>query len=93
MQRRPIPIDLLGLTFLILSIFYPWPSGLHDFSGWAIRLTFAMLSTLTMVAHLVLNVRLFKTVAQYVWLAADALVLMIALLWALNLLIGLQGMS
>ena len=46
-----------------------------------------------MVAHLVLNVRLFKTVAQYVWLAADALVLMIALLWALNLLIGLQGMS
>ena len=93
MHRRLIPIDLLAVAFLTISIFGPWSSGLHDYKGWAIRTTFAILTVLTLVVHFAVNVNVFKTVGYYVWAAADAILLMLALLWQLNLLMGLQGMS
>jgi hypothetical protein len=38
--------------------------------------------------------RLFYTLRlRYLWATVDAFVLILALLWQLNLLIGLQGMS
>jgi len=92
-RRRLIPIDLLALVFLSISIFGHWPSGLHDFKGWAIRTVFAMLSIFAVVVHFVVNARRFKTLSHYIWATADAFVLILALLWQLNLLIGLQGMS
>ena len=92
MHRRLIPIDLLGLVFLSLSIFGDWPTGVHDFKGWAIRAFFAMLSIFALVVYFIVNARRFKTFTHYIWVAADAFVLILALLWQINLLIGLQGM-
>ena len=93
MHRRLIPIDVLALAFLTISVFGPWSSGLHDYKGWAIRTTFAILSILTLVVHFVVNLKAFKSMGHYIWVAADAILLMLVLLWQLNLLMGLQGMS
>jgi len=54
---------------------------------------FAMLSIFAVVVHFVVNARRFKTLSHYIWATADAFVLILALLWQLNLLMGLQGMS
>jgi len=46
-----------------------------------------------MVLHFVLNATLFNKPVRYFRLALDVLVFVVALLWQLNLLIGLQGMG
>jgi hypothetical protein len=92
MRSRLIPIDFVALLFLAFAIFFPWPHGLNDYKGWAIRTALTILSIFAMVLHLVLNATLFNKRARYFRLTADALVFVMALLWQLNLLIGLQGM-
>ncbi|MDX6577587.1 MAG: hypothetical protein QOE96_3540 [Blastocatellia bacterium] len=93
MRKRLIPIDLIALLFLALAIFFPWPRGLHDFKSWAMQIIVTNVSLLAMVLQFVLNATLFSKPVRYFRLALDGLVLVIALLWELNLLIGLQGMS
>lgn len=93
MRKRLIPIDLIALLFLALAIFFPWPRSLHDFKSWAMQIIVTNVCLLAMVLQFVLNATLFSKPVRYFRLALDVLVLVIALLWELNLLIGLQGMS
>jgi hypothetical protein len=48
---------------------------------------------LAMALHFLLNATLFSRPVRYFRLTLDVLVFVSALLWQLNLLIGLQGMS
>jgi hypothetical protein len=89
---RSVPLDVIALLLLIVAISWPWPSGLHDFRGWTVRLVLTTSSILGIVFQLVKN-GAFRTPSRYVRLAADAVLLVVALLWQVNLLLGLQGMS
>jgi hypothetical protein len=93
MRKRLLPLDLVALILLALAMLFPWPVGLRDFNGWAVRAVLTMLSIVTMVAHFVLNAALFNKLTRYFRLALDTLVFVTAIFWQLNLLIGLQGMS
>jgi hypothetical protein len=93
MRKRLIPIDLIALLFFALAIFFPWPRGLHDFKSWFMQTIVTIVCILAMMLHFVLNATVFNKPAQYFRMALDVLVLVMALLWQLNLLIGLQGMS
>ena len=93
MRKRLIPIDLIALLLLSLALFFPWPRGLHDFKSWAMQTVITMVCTLAMALHFVLNATLFNKPVRYFRLAFDVLVFVTAILWQLNLLMGLQGMS
>ena len=93
MRKRLIPIDFSALLFLALAIFFPWPRGLHDFKSWAMQIIVTIVCILAMVLHFVLNATWFNKPVRYFRLALDVLVFVMALLWQLNLLMGLQGMS
>ena len=92
-RKRLIPIDLIALLLLALAIFFPWPRGLHDFKSWAMQTVVTIACIFAMVLHFVLNATLFNKPVRYFRLVLGVLVLVMALLWQLNLLIGLQGMS
>ncbi len=53
----------------------------------------AALSVFAMALHVILNRALFDNPRPYLRLIGDALLSLIAVLWLLNLLVGLQGMS
>ncbi len=93
MRKRLIPIDLIALLLLAIAIFFPWPRGLHDFKSWAMQTAVTIVCILAMALHFVLNATLFNKPVRYFRLALDVLVFVMALLWQLNLLMGLQGMS
>ena len=93
MRKRLIPIDLIALLLLALALFFPWPRGLHDFKSWAMQTVVTAVCIFAMALHFVLNTTLFNRPVRYFRLALDVLVFVLALLWQLNLLIGLQGMS
>jgi fucose 4-O-acetylase-like acetyltransferase len=93
MRKRLIPIDLIALLLLALAIFFPGPRGLHDFKSWAMQTVVTAVCVLAMALHFVLNASLFNKPVRYFRLALDVLVFVMALLWQLNLLMGLQGMS
>jgi hypothetical protein len=93
MRKRLIPIDLIALLLLALAIFFPWPRGLHNFKSWTMQTVVTAVCILAMALHFVLNATLFQRPVRYFRLALDLLVFVLALLWQLNLLIGLQGMS
>ena len=88
-----IPIDLISLLLLALAIFFPGSGGLHDFKSWAMQTVVTMVCLLAMALHFVLNANSFNRPMRYFRLALDVLVFLVALLWQLNLLINLQGMS
>ena len=93
MRKRLIPIDLIALLLLALAIFFPGGGGLHDFKSWAMQTVVTIVSIFAMALHFVLNANSFNRPLRYFRLALDVLVFLVALLWELNLLIGLQGMS
>lgn len=93
MRKRLIPIDLIALLLLALALFFPWPRGLHDYKSWAMQTVVTGLCIFTMALHFVLNANSFNRPVRYFRLALDVLVFLVALLWLLNLLMGLQGMS
>ena len=93
MRRRLIPIDLIALMLLAFAIFLPGSGGLHDFKSWAMQTVVTIASIFAMALHFVLNANSFNRPLRYFRLALDVLVFLVALLWQLNLLIGLQGMS
>ena len=93
MRRRLIPLDPIALLLLALAIFFPWPRGLHDFKSWAMQTIVTIVCILVMAFHFVLNSSLFNRPVRYFRLGHDLLVLVVALLWQFNLLLGLQGMS
>lgn len=92
-RKRVIPIDLIALLLLALAIFFPWHRGLHDFKSWAMQTLVTIVCILAMTLHFVLNASWFNRPVRYFRLGLDVLVFLVALLWLLNLLIGLQGMS
>jgi cation transport ATPase len=93
MRKRILPIDLVALLLLAVAIFFPGPRGLHDFKRWIIQTVVTVICIFTMALHFVSNATLFNRPFRYLRLSLDGLVLVTALLWQLNLLIGLQGMS
>jgi hypothetical protein len=93
MRKRILPIDLVALLLLAVAIFFPGPRGLHDFKSWTIQTVITVICIFAMALHFVLNATLFHRPFRYLRLALDAFVFILALLWQLNLLIGLQGMS
>ncbi len=93
MRKRLIPIDLISLLLLALAIFFPGSRGLHDFKSWAMQTVVTIVCILAMTLHFVLNANSFNRPVRYFRLALDVLVFLVALLWQLNLLMGLQGMS
>lgn len=93
MRKRLLPIDLIALMLLALAVFFPWPRGLHDFKSSAMQTIVTIVCILAMALHFVLNPNLFKRPLRYFRLALDVPVFVVALLWLLNLLMGLQGMS
>ena len=92
-RKRLIPIDLIALLLLALAIFFPWSRGLHDFKSWAMHTAVTIACILLMTLHFVLNANSFNRPVRYFRLALDGLVFVVALLWLINLLMGLQGMS
>jgi hypothetical protein len=92
-RKRVIPMDLIALLLLALAIFFPWRRGLHDFKSWAMQTVVTIVCILAMTLHFVLNANSFNRPVRYFRLALDVLVFVVALLWLLNLLMGLQGMS
>ena len=92
-RKRLIPIDLISLLLLALAIFFPGSRGLHDFKSWAMQTVVTIVCILAMTLHFVLNANSFNRPVRYFRLALDVLVFVLALLWQLNLLMGLQGMS
>jgi len=93
MRKRVIPIDLIALLLLALAIFFPWPHGVHDFKSWTTQTIVTIVCILAMALHFVLNANSFKRPVRYFRLTLDVLVFVAAILWQLNLLMGLQGMS
>jgi len=93
MRRRLIPIDLIALLLLALAIFFPQPRGLHDFKSWVMQTVITTACIAAMLLHFLLNASLFSKPVRYFRLTLDGLVFVLALLWQLNLLVGLQGMS
>ena len=93
MRKRLIPVDLVALLLLVLAIFFPWRRGLHDFKSWTMQMIITAMCVLAMALHFLLNATLFSRPVRYFRLTLDVLVFVSALLWQLNLLIGLQGMS
>jgi len=92
-RKRLIPIDLIALPLLALAIFFPGGVGLHDFKSWAMQTVVTIVCIFAMALHFVLNANSFNRPMRYFRLALDVLVFLVAILWELNLLIGLQGMS
>jgi len=93
MRKRLIPIDLTALLLLALGIFFPWPRGLHDLKSWVMQTVVTTVCIFAMALHFVLNATLFNRPVRHFRLALDVLLFVLALLWQLNLLIGLQGVS
>ena len=93
MRKRLIAIDLIALLLLALAILLPWPRGLHDFKSWAMQTVVTNVCIFAMTLHFVLNANSFNRPVRYFRLALDVLVFVVTLLWQLNLLMGLQGMS
>ncbi|HBB97103.1 MAG TPA: hypothetical protein DC054_17135 [Blastocatellia bacterium] len=93
MRKRLIPIDLIALLLLALALFFPWPRGLHDYKSWTMQTVVTGLCIFAMALHFVLNANSFNRPVRYFRLALDVLLFVVALLWLLNLLMGLQGMS
>jgi hypothetical protein len=91
--KRVIPIDLFALVLLALGIFFPGRRGLHAFKSWAMQTVVTIVCIFAMTLHFVLNARSFDRPVRYFRLAIDVLVFVAALLWQLNLFMGLQGMS
>jgi hypothetical protein len=92
-RKRLISIDLISLLLLALAIFFPGSGGLHDFKTWAMQTVVTIVCVFAMALHFVLNANSFNRPVRYFRLALDVLVFVVALLWLLNLLMGLQGMS